>query len=250
LFGLLAYTMKDIGVHHLGDAIVLWGITLLSLALLIFGFWFIIGSLIALMLIRQQIYLFERGLVTLGAGKVRSYPWSQVKAVWREVTHHYKTTGSRTTYEGTEYRYKLQLSDGRKLRLDTTTQDVHTLGEKIVQAVGDILWVESMAVLKAGGSVDFGSLALSEQGILRRRGGKADEILPWSEVDTFRIGNARLRMTKNGRFWWSASVAHIPNVNLFLALSNRMLASYGNALSIAPEDAIYVRLRATGERPY
>jgi uncharacterized protein DUF6585 len=252
LFGLLLYNIKDVSVHNVGDAIIAGGLILLTLALLISGFWLIFGSLIALILTRQQIYLFERGLVTLRAGKVRSYPWSQVKAVWREVTHHYKTKGSRatTTYEGTEYRYKLQFSDGRKLRLDTTTQDIYTLGEKIVQAVGDILWVESVAVLKAGDSIDFGPFALSEQGIIRRRGGKADETLPWSEADTFRIKNAHLRITKNGRFWWSASLAHIPNVNLFLALSHRMLAPYRNALSIAPEDAVYVRLRATGERPY
>lgn len=121
------------------------------------------------------VIVFDDALVKLYRGRTDVYRWDDIKAV-REVVH---PVGNR---------YRITTNDGRHLRLNYQIKNINTLGEAIMARVMDRLQPRALRQLEQGGTVNFGPLGVSREGLTYK-----DRHLPWEDVDRVSVSASRRR---------------------------------------------------------
>src|SRR5262249_7794114 len=145
--------------------------------------------------------VFDDALVKLHRGRTTLFRWDEIKAV-REVIH---PVGNR---------YRITTNDGRRLKLDYQIKNVNALGEVVMGKVMDRLRPRAMRQLEEGGTVNFGPLGVSREGLTCK-----EKHLPWEDVDRItvaRIPQARmvqLQVKQKGKLipWCMVNVGTLPN---------------------------------------
>lgn len=126
---------------------------------------------------------------------------------WENLERYYCSVVRRRYYFipiGTYYHFKLEGSDGAKLRFGNRVGRLRELADKLARATYPGLFKKAAEEFNRGGEVDFGDVKISKtQGIRIRRirwgglGMKWVEI-PWNEVRTYNIQRGRFYVWRRG----------------------------------------------------
>lgn len=164
----------------------------------------------------SRISVFQKGMVSTKAGTDKVIRWDDIDAVWQAITHH-KRYGMTVR---TTHLYTIQLSDGEKIKFNDTVKNVEQLGSTIQQEVVKRLLPKAAETLKSGGTVNFGKLSVSPQGLSNSR-----ETIPWDQVQKVNINRGIITVRKEGKLfnWSNVSVAQTPNVFVFLSLVDQIV---------------------------
>jgi len=160
--------------------------------------------------------LYDKGLAFRDRQGIRQVAWTDVEAVWQNVTRHY-TNG---VYTGTTHVYTLKVVNGQKVVLDDRLgKKVEELGREIQQNVSSALFPRYWQALQSGQKVAFGPLALDRTKLYA---GKKE--LSWDEIKAIRVdkGAIAVRKDKGWLNWASATVAQVPNFFIFYELIGRL----------------------------
>lgn len=158
--------------------------------------------------------LYERGFAYKDAQGVHQVRWEDIEAVWQNITRHY-VNGIPT---GTTYVYTVQTKDHTKYLLDKYLADVQKLGTEVQRCTSAELGPRYWQAIQGGQTLQFGPLAISQQGITA--GAKS---LKWSELKAIRIraGVISVKRDKGWFDWTRVTVPQIPNFFVFIALAQR-----------------------------
>lgn len=198
---------------------------LLVFGVLSLGLAFYLGYTV-IQVAKQQIYLFEQGMVIERGAQVQAFPWNQIAEVWQSITRNYRNG----RYVGTTYLYTLRRTDGYRFKLDNLTKDIAELGPVIAQAIAREMVPPALHAIQGGQTLTFASLSLTQRGIANRR-----EMLPWSQIQGVNVHQGRATIKKAGtsRVFWTDRVAKILNFLVFTVIADEMLrqASAGRSRS-------------------
>lgn len=209
------------GIMTLNDgsgATGLWSL-LIGLVVLAAGFYFLVWPLFKL---GNKVFFLDRGLVSIQGGKVETFIWDQVESYWQHIQRNYY----RGIYVGTTYKLRLRRRDGVEVRFDSNYQDPRGLANSIDERVTATLLPLVSQAYQQGQTITFANLTISRNGISNGR-----DTLPWQEIEHVEINRGFISVKKAGKFfnWSTVSASQVPNLNIFLTLTNQILASYGRA---------------------
>jgi len=179
---------------------------------IIAGGLFILGSLEGLINAFRdyEIIIFERGFKYSTIMESRAVRWEEVIAVW-QAAYKRGPKGPASTLI-----YTILLKDKKKLVLNNDRfKNVEGLGETIQREVTRRLMPQYIQTLNSGGTINFGKLTLSKQGISNGK-----ELVPWSQIRDVKIRNGVIAINKEGKWlaWSSILASQIPNLFVFLDL--------------------------------
>ena len=159
--------------------------------------------------------LYENGIAYQSRTGVQQANWSDVTAVWQQVTRHY-TNG---VYTGTTHRYTLQTNTSQKIVLDDRLgKKVEELGKAVQSAVSNSLYPRYLTAIQNGQRLDFGPLAMDNQKLYA---GKKE--LRWDEIKAVKINKGLISIKKDKGWlsWANVTVPQIPNFFIFYDLVGR-----------------------------
>lgn len=173
---------------------------------------------------KMQVYICDNGLIVVQNNtQPQAFRWETL-LVWRSVTK-YRTRGR--GYEVTTdevFFFTLQRDDGYKVVIDNNLSDLSLLDFHLRLNVLRARLPGYLAAYKAAQTLDFGRLTLSHQGI-----GNGYEVLPWASVRAIdaKNGSISIEGARSGLGWSSIPAESIPNVFVFLALTDTILREAG-----------------------
>jgi len=109
-------------------------------------------------------YVFERGFVYAASNGPEAYRWDAVRNVWQSIVTM-RVNGIST---GPNYAYRLQLDDGRLLKLNTMSTDMAKFGPLIQHEVANAQFPQAWQAVQAGQALAFGPITVSSAGPSRR----------------------------------------------------------------------------------
>ncbi len=171
--------------------------------------------------LQRTVNVHQNGIVVLQGKQAQVYPWDQVASVTQSITKRY-TNG---IYTGTTYTYRLHMLDGRKVNFSSMIKGIADLGQTIQSAVTAVLYPRAIAAVQAGQTISFGTLSLNQQGI-----GKNGSLLPWNEIASMTLNKGYITIRKRDQrigSWANIAVASMPNVFIFLAVSEQLRKAAG-----------------------
>jgi hypothetical protein len=149
-------------------------------------------------------------------GKTSVYRWDDIGAVWQQITKRYVNG----VYTGTTHLYTLRRYDGEQIKLNDSLGKVEELGNLVQNETFKRLMPKAIATYNAGGTVVFGKISVSPQGISNGK-----ETLPWTEVKGVTIDRGMISVSKQGKWlrWASDTAANTPNLYVFLQLVDAII---------------------------
>lgn len=161
--------------------------------------------------LRTRVLRFSGGLLHLGPGTARAFPWDDIEAFWESaVDERYHGVTINTLYKHTVRR-----ADGKRATFDQELCDVAGIGEAIRVEAGTRLLTKVRTQLEQRGRVDFGPLAVSRDGLHQ-----GAELLPWADVKDITASGGVLAVTERGKWlsWLKVATAAVPNLWVLLTL--------------------------------
>lgn len=161
--------------------------------------------------------VYEHGLVRIRGKSVKVTRWDDIGAVWQRITRNYYNG----IYTGTTYVYTIQSKNGEKFKITNVYKDVESLGNIIQSEVTKRLLPSMVRAYQSGQTVSFGKLSLNPQGIIYK-----DRQLPWNEIKDLKIERGFISVKKEGGRWFnwaSVSAASVPNLFVFLAMTDSIV---------------------------
>lgn len=183
--------------------------------LLVIGVVFLLAALYCLLyplLYRSwRVYVYSEGFAYTRGGKLDAFRWENIESALYSVTRRYMNG----IYMGTQHKYTVLGTDGRKVVLNDRITSIERLGEIISEMVTRVKLPEALASIQAGNTLSFGPLSVSLQGVSNGK-----ETLSWEQVTAFQVSSGIITVRKGGKWlsWSAVPVAKIPNVFVFLAL--------------------------------
>ncbi len=195
--------------------------------------WIVLGLLLFLYLWRtyrvseDALCVYPQGLAPVQFRAIRDwtrhYAWDQIETVWR---------GSSSQSEGEAPHVfldtiKLQLSSKEKFNFDRSWDKDNTeLRRGLCDRIEAELVRRHLPALLAhydqGHLLDLGALRISRTSL-----SNGEEVLSWSEVEAFEVGEDLIRIRKVGKLldWYSCLTPAFPNACLLRALTAQRLKS-------------------------
>jgi hypothetical protein len=169
---------------------------------------------------RRVLYVFENGFVQVTRKGPVVNRWDAMRFVYQEIVN-IRAYGIST---GTNYKYTITMTDGRKVKLTHLTTNMAALGPVIQTAVASAQVPKAIEVLRQGQIIYFGEIGLSMAGIVVGQ----KEPLPWGESGV-NVAQGYVRVFRSGKRMPVGSVAakKIPNLATFLALVDRLSTTQG-----------------------
>lgn len=129
--------------------------------------------------------------------------WSNVKAIYQRIVEHHRRVSRYTTYT-----YTIEQYDGSRLTFNDNMTPMEGLCSYIEMSMAAQLMPKAIAAYETGQTVDFGTLAVSKQGIFNGK-----EWLSWNDVHGVNFRNGRISIKKIGKWlnWASFFTPSIPN---------------------------------------
>lgn len=183
----------------------------------------------------KRVGVYAEGMAYTQQGKTHIIGWDDISSVWQDTTARYFRQPWQTQhrYAGTTHRYTLQLGDGSRFTFDDALANVGELGRVVQQETLHRLLPRLLEGYEAGETLSFGKLSLSKDGI-----SKGYMTMPWEQVKNVEIYEGflniysqkepsigKLILSKGKGDWASLPVAKIPNVLVFKAAVDQILAS-------------------------
>jgi hypothetical protein len=154
--------------------------------------------------------------------RVELFRWDEIAAVYRRIVSRYAITrpGRSTNPNDDEHQYIDHLfwygivtRDGRRAVLDSRFGDVMEAGDYILGEVRRRLLPDLLVRYDQGEAVTFGPLTLRQGGLTAGAHERA-----WSDVAGLSVRQGMLTVEFANTSAWQASLASIPNVDLFFTL--------------------------------
>jgi hypothetical protein len=163
-----------------------------------------------------RVLVFPDGLVHIKNGKTSVFRWDDIGAVWQQITKRYVNG----VYTGTTHLYTLRRYDGEQIKLNDSIGKVEELGTLVQNETFKRLMPKAIATYTAGGTVVFGKISVSPQGISNGK-----QTLPWTEVKGVTIDRGVISVSKQGKWlrWASDTAANTPNLYVFLQLVDAII---------------------------
>ncbi len=195
-----------------------------------------------------RVYLFSNGLIRAKGNQADPIRWDQVTSVVQKEIEHDGSDGVPTygisqsfivhgsvgaTKNGVpvdapalfSQSFIVHRSDGATFEFNDVLKNVAQLGQSIQLAVTQQHMPWAMAAYNGGGSIPFGPLTVSMQGLSNGR-----KVLPWNEVKSVDVvsrveGSERKVIVRRvgKRFnwiWAKITISQIPNLLVFMRLVN------------------------------
>ena len=146
-----------------------------------------------------SVQLFAGGFSAKKRGKTTIAAWGDVATITQQIIRH--------RYRGitiwTSHVYKLELTNGEKLRFTEALGKITELGEKMQQQITHTLTPRALEALRSGASLPFGKLSVNPLGI-----SNGTETLAWGEISDVKLQNGVIVIGKVGKRlrWTSAAV--------------------------------------------
>jgi hypothetical protein len=197
-----------------------------------------------------RILVFPTGLLRLKPNEVESFPWDSVATV------RLRTDAGEPIFERNEAGeivacwlpvsvplvqvwnawFEIERGDGVKTRFTPGVADYPELARLVQCGTFATAWPGLLMELESGGSVPFGDLAVTRDGL--RCGIKS---LAWSEIKEVTFAHRMLQIKKVGswRTWWIKEISQVPNPHLLfgvLALNGVKKAEPADTPEPKPED--------------
>ena len=163
-----------------------------------------------------RVLVFPDGLLHIKNGKSNVFRWDDIGAVWQQITKRYVNG----VYTGTTHIYTLRRYDGEQIKLSDSLAKVEELGTLVQNETFKRLMPKAIATYNQGGTVVFGKIRVSPQGISNGK-----ETLPWPEVKGVTIDRGVISVSKQGKWlrWASDTAANTPNLYVFLQLVDAII---------------------------
>jgi hypothetical protein len=164
---------------------------------------------------QARVVLFRKGFAHFKRGTITVFPFDDVDGLWEAITNHY-TNG---VYTGTTHNYRIR-SRGSEVSLNDVYPTIKWLGERIRDEVSSRQFNRAINTLNEGGTVRFGRLSVSPEGL-----GCDGSVLPWSDVEKVEIQQGIISVRKHGKWfnWGKVTVPEVPNVFVFIALVDNII---------------------------
>ncbi|MGW8393645.1 DUF6585 family protein [Pseudoduganella sp. HUAS MS19] len=156
----------------------------------------------------SSLTVFEKGIAHRRRGKTRFFRWRDVQDVTVRATKLPRLPIRRTWV-------KVSLAPKTTLKFTDNYQEVFALGINLLTLTAEAMVPLVIAKMERGGTVDFGALKVSRDGLSRRFGK-----LSWSEVDDAELRAGQVIIKKKGRRlpWGRPHAFQIKNLFVFLAV--------------------------------
>jgi hypothetical protein len=215
IFFLSLYLMNSTGTSYFGgdsQSTLVFG--LVALAFLAIGVWLFVKTFLER---GSHVYVFNEGLLRMGARMI-AIRWDSVESVWQAVTRRY----ANGIYTGTRHLYTVRQWDGTKTVFNDQLKNVEALGNTIARETLRILLPRVIEAYRAGSTITFGPLSVSQQGVSNGR-----ELLPWNQIKGIEIRRGIVTVKKEGKWlsWSSVRVPNIPNFFVFNALVDYVITA-------------------------
>jgi hypothetical protein len=217
----MAIILTGLGVFAtLGGILALSEDTSLALCVGAFGLAVLAGGLFmggrAFIERDHRVNVFQHGIIETKGGVEKIVRWDDITAIWQAVTIH-KRYGMTVN---TTHLYTLQMTGGGQIKFNDSIKNVEQLGNTMQQEVSNRLLPRALETLKSGGTVSFGKLSVSPQGLSNGK-----ETIPWNEIKKVAINRGIITVRKEGKLfnWSNVTVAQTPNVFVFVSLVDRIV---------------------------
>jgi hypothetical protein len=164
----------------------------------------------------RRIYLCERGFVLVERPEdPQVYQWDAIDTVFQQIVN----TRYSGVDAGTKYLYTVTRRDGAVAKLTLFWDGGAELGAHVNERVSAALLPGAVAAIRRGQGVQFGDMTLTMGGITGQRGSVA-----WADVSGIRMVSGYVQVKVHGkvRSLSSTPAANLPNLPLFLTLTNRL----------------------------
>ncbi len=142
--------------------------------------------------------------------------------LWDEIDAFWQATESNQGGDIVHF-YTIRAANGNTWTLTEELADLQKLGAAIENAVSQRLTPRILATYRAGQSVDFDSITITQQGIQLREG---ERRLSWSDIQRIHVDRSTVSIYKCGDFWdWATiPVSAVANVAIFKQLVEEILS--------------------------
>jgi hypothetical protein len=163
---------------------------------------------------KRRVLIYPEGLVHIRGRKTQVFRWDAIEKTW--VSFQKTRRGGRSV----QRIFTIQDAHGTKVQFGGDIIGIVKLGETIQEEVTKRLLPRAMETYNAGGSVQFGHLSLSQQGLSNGR-----ETVPWSQIEEVKIDRGIITVRREGQWlnWANVTVSGTPNVFVFLTMANRIV---------------------------
>jgi hypothetical protein len=171
-----------------------------------------------------RVSLHRGGLAILQRGNISVVAWDEIEAVWhKQAVNLTLEDALGSLLDGSQSRYTLRTTSGKRIVLDSLLRDHPTLGCAIRRETTLRLLPQARRAYNVEGRVEFGKLSVGREGLA-----KGSKILPWSDVGCVVIQNGFVLVKRrNGRLaWFGVPMSKVPNLYVYFALVQTMLGSH------------------------
>jgi hypothetical protein len=186
-------------------------------------------------------HVFEQGLVLGDASDAvaEGFRWDEVDEYRKSfVTNILRGRTQITSYKSknTEYSFTFKVAE-RTIQLSGRTDEKRTLTGSVLQGGPKASVLEGfdelvshrvcaaqlpgmLRTLEGGGTLEFGGLTVSLDGLTRSAVRKKNRQLAWSEMRKFGVSNGQLQISGGSTFldWYFSSVGSVPNIDALLEI--------------------------------
>jgi hypothetical protein len=193
-----------------GAKLAMAGMALLCLGVIGYMAWRIVPNL------HRRVQVVADGLVIHRGSQVDRCRWQDVTSVRQLVARGYRNG----IYTGTTHLYWIDRVTGPQLVFDDLLRGVEALGDTIQAQTLPHLLQQALDRYNSGGSVQFGKIAVSPQGVYNGK-----ETLPWSAIQGVKLDQGFIAVNTQGQWrrWTHLRIGKTPNIYVFVAMVNRII---------------------------
>jgi hypothetical protein len=167
-------------------------------------------------------WLGTAGVALLEHENVESASWKEIQVLWDSKLESEASGVVAKAYalaQGKSRVVKAQCQDGRQLVFTAFFGNIGRLAKIMKQQTMGHLLPPILAALKAGETIQFGPLAVTDEGVLRRDG----QMVAWPDVKSILNKDGHVHVTAAGKWlrWFSCPQGEIPNLHLLMAVTER-----------------------------
>jgi hypothetical protein len=217
--GLGTWVGIGVGTANLNSGSPIAGVILF----LLIGSWGLHWPIRYLLNLGLRVYVCTEGLLRVKGSSTLAIRWDQIESVKRLFTILRFSYGLPVTAGaalggigagiasrlllGVFPTYRVYRTDGTQMKLTDVLLGVKGLGVTVCSEANRFLLPRALASVRAGSSVSFGPLVVTQQGLIQGK-----KMLAWSECGGVEITKVAIIIKKQGGgIWYTRNLSHMPN---------------------------------------
>lgn len=163
----------------------------------------------------QRVLVFNDGVGVVQGNQATALRWGDVSEIYQDI-YTYRVNFVPII---NRHNYTLLGPGGSKLQLTRRIHKIEELGPLLHKGVTSAQLPRAVETLKSGGTLNFGPIAISNQGMAVGK-----KLTPWTEIKGVRVNNGAIMLDRAGKITWSGTQAsRIPNLYLFLSVVDKIV---------------------------